>query len=277
MKRQLSIPILLSLSVLGVFVGMAFFAGELAPYSPIQAFESSLKTPPLWSDGGDHRFMLGTDDLGRDLFSRIIFGARVSLGIGFLVVVISAVFGSLLGLLAGLMGGWVDTVITRGVDILMAIPSLLLAIIVVALLGPSLFNTVMAVSFVGLPGFIRVVRAAAMSEKTKPYIEAAHGFGVGPWRLAVIEILPNCMAPLLVQATLGFSDGILNAAALGFLGLGVQPPTPEWGVMLADGRSYVETAWWLVTLPGLCLLLVVLAFNLLGDRLQQIYFPSRKV
>ena len=264
-----------SLLVLIFFIAMAVFAPWLAPYAPTQIFEDSLRSPPLGLEGADPRFIFGTDDLGRDLLSRILLGARVSLGIGCLVVVISAVFGTVLGLAAGLVGGWVDTVISRAVDILLAIPSLLLAIIVVALLGPSLLNTVVAVSLVGLPGFIRVVRAAAMAERTKAYTEAAQSFGVGPWRLALLHILPNCMAPLLVQASLGFSDGILNAAALGFLGLGVQPPTPEWGVMLADGRSFVETAWWVVTLPGLSLLLVVLAFNLLGDRLQQIYFSRR--
>lgn len=261
--------------VLGVSL-IALLAPLLAPYDPVTIFDGMLKIPPFWQEGGQAIHLFGTDDLGRDLFSRLIYGSRVSLGIGFFVVVFTCVIGVVVGLLAGSLGGWVDSVIMRLMDILMALPSILLAIVVVAVLGPSLINTVIAVGIVNLPSVVRIVRAAVLVEKKKNYVVASKSFGASWFRIYVINVLPNCMAPLLIQATFGFSDGILNAAALGFLGLGAQPPTPEWGTMLSDARSYIESASYLVTLPGLCILVVVIAFNLLGDGLRDALDPKVK-
>jgi ABC-type dipeptide/oligopeptide/nickel transport system permease subunit len=258
------------------FVMVAVLAPLLAPHDPTVVYPESLRLPTAWQEGGSSQFLLGTDDVGRDLLSRLIYGARVSLGIGFLVVLISATIGTVLGLVAGYFGGWVDQLIMRLVDIRMALPSILLSIVVVSILGPNLFNTILAVSTVALPNFIRLVRASVMVEKRKQYVIASASFGAGPWRQMFVNILPNCMAPLIVQATLGFSDGILNAAALGFLGLGAQPPTPEWGTMLADARPFIESQPWMVTLPGLCILFTVLGFNLLGDGLRDALDPRLK-
>lgn len=255
---------------------IALLAPMLAPYEPINVFPEALRLPPFWAEGANPQFWLGTDDLGRDVFSRLIYGSRVSLGIGFLVVTFNLFFGLLLGMLAGSFGGWVDALIMRLIDILMALPSILLAIVVVAILGPSLVNTVVAVGIVTLPNVVRVVRASVLVEKKKTYVMASKSFGAGWFRIYILNVLPNCMAPLLVQASFGFSDGILNAAALGFLGLGAQPPIPEWGTMLSDARAYIETASWLVTLPGLCILIVVIAFNLLGDGLRDALDPKVK-
>jgi ABC-type dipeptide/oligopeptide/nickel transport system permease subunit len=266
----------IGLGVICIFTLLAFFATWVAPYDPTEVFSDALRLPPAWSEGGSLRFLFGTDDVGRDVLSRLLHGARVSMGIGFLVVVISALLGTALGLIAGYFGGWTDQIIMRIVDIRMALPSILLAIVIVSILGPSLFNTILAVSTVALPNFIRLVRAATMVEKNKQYVTASRSFGAGHVRQMFVNILPNCMAPLIVQATLGFSDGILNAAALGFLGLGAQPPSPEWGTMLADARPYIESLPWMVTLPGLCILVVVLAFNLLGDGLRDALDPRLK-
>ncbi|MBK9041235.1 MAG: ABC transporter permease subunit [Bdellovibrionales bacterium] len=265
---------LVSLLLLVFLIFIAVFAPFVAPHSPNRVFDGAFMNPPFWMPGGSHQFYLGTDDIGRDVLSRLIFGARVSLGIGLMVVVVTLSIGSLLGLVAGYCGGWIDSLILRGVDILMSLPSILLAIVVVAVLGSNLTNAVIAVSLVALPNFIRIVRASVLSEKAKPYVDATISFGAGHGRIALRNIFPNCLAPVIVQATLGFSDGILNVAALGFLGLGAQPPTPEWGVMLADSRSFIESSWWLVTAPGLCILVVVLCFNILGDGLRDALDPK---
>lgn len=271
---------LVGMSVILLFLVVSFFGPWLAPHDPTQIYEGQYKVPPRWyesapalTDAQQPKFLMGTDDVGRDLLSRLIYGARVSLGVGFLVVLISASLGTLIGLLAGYYGGWVDSAIMRGTDVLMALPSILLAIVVVSILGPGLINAVWAVSLVAVPSFVRLVRASVMSEKQKQYVIASKSFGASHFRNMFINILPNCMAPLIVQATLGFSEGILNAAALGFLGLGAQAPTPEWGTMLADARQFIQTAPWLVLYPGFCIMLVVLGFNLFGDGLRDALDP----
>lgn len=266
----------IGLAVIVFFLFLAFFGSWISPHDPAQIFPDALRLPPIWEEGGSSSYRLGTDDVGRDLLSRLIAGASVSMGIGFLVVFFSATVGAAIGLVSGYAGGWVDRAIMRMMDILMALPSILLAIVVVSILGPSLFNAVVAVSIVAIPHFVRIVRASVLAEKAKQYVIASRSFGASHFRLMVINIFPNCLAPLIVQATLGFSDGILNAAALGFLGLGAQPPTAEWGTMLADARPFIESAPWLVTLPGLCILLVVLGFNLLGDGLRDAFDPRLK-
>lgn len=263
-----------SLALLVVWVLLAVLAPFLPIHEPAQIFEGDQLKVPVWREGGTSMYPMGTDDLGRDLLSRLIYGARISLGFGFLNVVASVLIGGLLGLTAGYFGGWWDRFVLRVVDILMALPSLLLAIVVVAVLGPSLWNALWAVTVVALPGFIRITRASVLAEREKEYVQASKAFGAGDLRQMFKTILPNCLAPLIVQASLGFSDGILNMAALGFLGLGAQPPTPEWGAMLADSKAYMETAGWLVMWPGLCILSVVLAFNLLGDGLRDAFDPK---
>ncbi|HAG91897.1 MAG TPA: hypothetical protein DCL41_08500 [Bdellovibrionales bacterium] len=260
--------------VLIFFAVLALLAPLLTAYSPDQVFSSHALQPPFFMSGGNFTHWLGTDDLGRDLWSRIVFGARVSMGLGFLIVAVSLVIGGMLGLLAGYFGGWVDRMVLRFVDVVMSLPSLLLAMVVVAILGPGLLNAVWAVTVVSLPGYIRILRAAVMGEKSKDYVKATESFGASHFYILSRSIGPNCLAPLIVQATLGFSDAVLNMAALGFLGLGAQPPTPEWGAMLSDSRAYMESAWWLVTLPGLSLLLVVLTFNLVGDGLRDRLDPK---
>lgn len=258
---------------LSVWVFIALLAPFLPVHSPETVFEGQQMKSPVWS-GGEASFPLGTDDLGRDMLSRLMYGARISLGFGFLSVLVSVLIGGGMGVTAGFFGGWWDRFVMRVVDVLMALPSLLLAIVVVAILGPSLWNALWAVVLVNLPGFIRIARAAVLAEKEKEYVQASRAFGAGRSRQMWLTILPNCLGPMIVQGSLGFSDAILNMAALGFLGLGAQAPTPEWGAMLSDSKAYIESAPWLVTWPGLCILSVVLAFNLLGDGLRDAFDPK---
>jgi len=264
------------LIVLLVLLVLAILAGVIAPHSPIEQFRNALLQPPFWQDGGSLTYPLGTDDIGRDMLSRLLYGARLSLIIGLVVVTLSLAIGTVLGLSAAFAGGVVDQFIMRMMDILLAFPSLLLAIVVVAILGPSLFNAMVAVSIVSLPNYTRLVRAAALAELSRDYVTATRCAGAGTLRLMFSTVLPNCTAPLIVQATLGFSGAILDAASLSFLGLGAQPPTPEWGTMLAGGVEYLQRAWWIITLPGLGILITVLAFNLFGDGLRDALDPKLK-
>ena len=252
---------------------VAVFAGVIAPHDPIEQYKGFTKLPPFWLEGSDWRFILGTDAVGRDMLSRLMYGARVSLFIGIAVMAVSMVFGIALGLAAGFFGGMVDVVIIRIMDLVMAIPSLVLAILIIAIIGPNLTNTIIAVTIVGLPRYVRLVRASAMTELTKDYVTAAKVSGVRPWRLMTVSVLPNCLAPLIVQAALGLSDAILEAAGLGFLGLGAQPPTPEWGAMLADTRDLMMSHPWVMAFPGLAILITVLAINLMGDGLRDALDP----
>jgi dipeptide transport system permease protein len=256
---------------------IAVFADFIAPYDPIEQYRDAILKPPAWTAGGDPRFLLGTDAVGRDMLSRLMYGARLSLFIGITVVTLSLAAGILLGLLAGYFRGAVESIIMRLMDVLLALPSLLLAIAIVAILGPNLMNAAVAIAIVVLPHYVRLTRAAAVSELHRDYVTASRVAGAGHLRIMFITILPNCMAPLIVQATLGFSSAILDAAALGFLGLGAQPPTPEWGSMLADALEFLQRAWWVVTFPGLAILLTVLAFNLMGDGLRDALDPKLKV
>ncbi len=268
-------------STIGLFtilliILVAIFAPLLSPHNPSELYSDYLRLPPAWSQNGIWKFPLGTDDVGRDILSRLIHGSTISIFIGAVVVCISSLIGVTLGLLSGYFGGKVDKSIMRLIDIIMALPSILLAIVVVSILGPGINNAIIAVSVVAIPGFTRIVRASVLSEKKKQYVMAAKSFGAGHLYIMFSEILPNCVAPLIVQATLGFSDAILNAAALGFLGLGAQPPTPEWGIMLSDARPFIESSPWMVTLPGVCILITVLSFNIFGDGLRDALDPRLK-
>lgn len=266
---------LIGLIIILFFILLALLGPMLSPFSESELSEHLL-SDPLWGEKVQPAHLLGTDDVGRDTFSRLLYGSRVSLFIGVFVTIISGFFGTILGLLAGYFGGKVDKIIMRAIDILMALPSILLAIVVVSILGPGLVNAIIAVAIVSIPSFTRIVRAGVIEEKQKQYVQAAITFGTPTWEIIFKEILPNCTAPLIIQTTLCFSDGILNAAALSFLGLGAQPPTAEWGIMLSDARSFIESSPWLVTLPGLCILIVVLSFNLLGDGLRDALDPRLK-
>lgn len=255
---------------------MAIGAGLLAPHAPAEQFRDALLKPPVWQEGGSWTFILGTDDVGRDVLSRLMYGARLSLLVGCLVVVLSLILGVVFGLLAGYLGGVTDTIIMRIVDIMLALPSLLLALVLVAIFGPSIVNASIALTFVALPHYIRLTRAAVLVEVNRDYVTASRVAGAGMFRQMFINILPNCLAPLIVQASLGFSNAILDMAALGFLGMGAQPPTPEWGTMLSDVLQFAQTAWWVVTFPGVAILLTVLAFNLMGDGLRDALDPKLK-
>ena len=266
----------LGLAVFVTLIFVAIFAPLLAPFPPDQQFREFIRMPPPFAGGTQPQFLLGTDEVGRDMLSRLIHGSRYSLFIGFVVVIGAMVVGVVLGLAAGYFRGWVDAMIKRVMDIILAFPSLLLAQVLVAILGPGLFNAMIAIALVLQPHFARLTRAAVMSEKTREYVTSAKVAGAGHLRLMFITILPNCLGPLIVQATLSFSNAILEAAALGFLGMGAQPPTPEWGTMLARAREFITSAWWIVTFPGLAILITVLAINLIGDGLRDALDPKLK-
>lgn len=264
---------------LWVFVALiviAVFAPLIAPHDPTAQARDALLVPPVWLDGGSATYLLGTDAIGRDILSRLLFGARFSLFIGLVVVTIALTGGIALGLVAGFFGGWVDSVIMRVMDVVLAFPSLLLALVLVAILGPGLTNAMIAIALVLQPHFARLTRAAVMVEKNREYVMAARVAGASKLRLMFRTILPNCLGPLIVQGTLSFSNAILDAAALGFLGMGAQPPTPEWGTMLAEAREFILRAPWVVTFPGIAILITVLAINLVGDGLRDALDPKLK-
>jgi len=255
---------------------VAALAPVLAPYPPDLTNNAVFLKPPAWQAGGSWAYPLGTDAIGRDILSRLIYGARLSLTIGLAVVAIAIMVGITLGLVAGFFRGVLEIAIMRLMDIILTLPSLLLAIVIVAILGPGIMNAMVAVVVVVLPHYVRITRAAVITETSKDYVTAARASGATRLRLMFSEVLPNCAAPLIVQASLGVSTAILDAAALGFLGLGAQPPASEWGTMLADAREFVLRAWWVVTFPGLMILITVLAFNLLGDGLRDALDPKLK-
>ncbi|WP_374367161.1 ABC transporter permease subunit [Dongia sp.] len=268
-------------AVIGMWVflfvcAVAILADLIAPHGATEQYREALLQPPFWQEGGDARFLLGTDAVGRDILSRLIYGSRYSLFVGCIVVSGALAVGVVLGLFAGYAGGWIDTVIMRVMDIILAFPSLLLALVLVAVLDPSLTNAMIAIAIVQQPHYVRLTRAAVMSEKNRDYVVAAKVAGARSGRLMFQTILPNCLAPLIVQAALSFSTAILDAAALGFLGMGAQPPTPEWGTMLAEAREFILRAWWVVTMPGIAILVTVLAINLMGDGLRDALDPKLK-
>ncbi len=268
-------------AVIGLFVMLALvviavFAPFVAPHEPTQQYRDALLVPPVWQDGGSWKFILGTDAVGRDILSRLIFGARFSLFIGVVVVGLALLGGVSVGLIAGFFRGPVDTVIMRIMDVILAFPSLLLALVMVAILGPGLMNAMIAIAIVLQPHFVRLTRASVLNELNREYVISARVAGASPFYLMTRTILPNCLGPVIVQATLSFSNAILDAAALGFLGMGAQPPTPEWGTMLAEAREFILRAWWVVTFPGLAILITVLAINLMGDGLRDALDPKLK-
>uniref|UniRef100_A0A7C4RQ29 ABC transporter permease n=1 Tax=Desulfatirhabdium butyrativorans TaxID=340467 RepID=A0A7C4RQ29_9BACT len=261
------------LIIVVVFVLVGIAAPWISPHDPVDASLYDQLKPPMWSAGGSAKHVLGTDDLGRDILSRILFGARVSLLVATVSVGIAFCVGVILGAVSGFYKGTVDNLIMRSMDILLSFPHILLAIVMVAYLGPSLRNAMIAIGIIYIPRYARIVRGSVLEECEKDYVTASRAIGARNLRIIFISILPNCMGPLIVQTTLGFASAILDAAALSFLGLGAQPPTPEWGAMIAGGRSMILRAWWVMTMPGIAILIAVLGFNLFGDGLRDALDP----
>jgi len=259
------------LGIITIFVVLAIFAPLIAPQDPIEQTIAMRKSPPF-TDG----YILGTDELGRDLLSRLIYGARLSMTIGILSVGIAMLGGVAIGTLSGYYGGWFDRIVMRLIDIMLAFPYVLLTIVIVAVLGPSLTNAMIAIGISQLPRYVRLVRASVLAEKESDYVLAERSIGTSDGELMFGSILPNSLAPVIVMATLGVGEAILSSAALSFLGLGAQPPTPEWGLMIASSREFVTSAWWIVTFPGVATLLAVLGFNLFGDGLRDVLDPRLK-
>ena len=258
-------------SVVGALLIVALLAPLLAPQDPLrQDLYNRLQSPSI-------TYPLGTDDFGRDILSRVIFGSRISLRIGLISISVALLAGSAIGLVAGYRGGVVDSLSMRFMDILLAFPSILLAIAIVAIIGPGIENVMIAVSIVMVPQFARLVRASALSIREMAYIEATRALGSGELRLMLRGVLPNCLAPLIVQTTLSLGTAMLDAAGLSFLGLGAQPPTPEWGSMLSGGRELLLKAPWVMAFPGMAIFIVVLGLNLLGDGLRDALDPRRFV
>lgn len=256
--------------LISVLVLSAMFAPWVAPYPPL---EMNLMEPYLPPGSPGH--LLGTDNFGRDILSRIIHGSRISLFIGIVVVSIASVIGTALGLLAGFYGGWVDSVIMRLVEIFYSFPFLILVIAVIALFGPSILNVMLVLGFVSWPLYARIVRGQVLTLREVEYVEAARASGVGGFRIMARHILPNTLTPVIVMATFGIPEAILASAALGFLGLGVQPPTPEWGVMVSEGKDFIRRAPYLILWPGIAVMIAVLSFNFVGDGLRDVLDPKR--
>ena len=258
---------LLALALLVLLILAAVFADVVAPYSPTEiSARDAIKPPSL-----DHLF--GTDDKGRDILSRILYGARISLRVGLISVGVGAIVGGIAGLISGYYRGWVDFVIMRLAEVMLAFPRLLLALLVAFVLGPSLTNVMIAVGVAAVPEYARLIRGSVLSARENQYVEAARVVGCPDRVIMLRHVLPNVFAPLLVVATLGIAWAILAAASLSFLGMGAQPPTPEWGAMLADGRNFLRRAWWIVTFPGLAIMFTVLIINVVGDALRDALDP----
>ncbi len=270
MRMKQNPLVVVSSLVFLLICGLTLLADFIAPYPYDYQDHTRVLEPPSW------QHLMGTDHLGRDIFSRILYGGQVSLIVGFVSLAGGAIGGSLLGVLAGFFGGWLDLVIMRLVEILMAIPRTVLAISMAATLGPGLTNTMLAVAISSLPAFARIARASTLSVKSEGYVEAARSVGATNMGIITRHILPNIMAPIIVQATLGVGTAITLAAALGFLGLGIEPPMPEWGAMLAASRGFMRDHAYMVMFPGLAIMLTVITLNLLGDGLRDALDPKLK-
>lgn len=253
--------------ILFIFAIIAIFAPLIAPYDPLdQNFIRSFRPP-----SSEH--FLGTDEFGRDVFSRIIYGARISLQIGFIAVFISLILGVSLGLISGYYGGWLDMLIMRFMDLMLSFPYILLALVIMSILGPGIYNAMVAIGIVYVPQYARIVRSSVLSVKKKEYVMAAQALGASDLRIILKHVFLNSMAPIIIQTTLSIGRAIINAAGLSFLGLGAQPPTPEWGAMLSNGQDFLRNAPWIATFPGIAIALLVLGFNLVGDGFRDAFDP----
>lgn len=260
----------LALGLLGAFVVAALLGGSLAPYGPNEVDVANRLRPP----SGSHWF--GTDELGRDVLSRVVLGAEVSLRVGLVAVGIALAAGVLAGLVAGFYRGWMDDLVMRAMDVLFAFPAILMAIAVLAILGPGTTNAMIAIGIVYTPIFARITRASVLGVREEVYVRAARSAGASDLRLLRLHVLPNVAAPIIVQTSVSLAFAILSEAALSFIGLGTQPPDPSWGRMLAEGRGFVEQAWWMAVFPGLAIFATVLSFNVLGDRLRDALDPRQR-
>ena len=262
----------LGLVILIILVLLAVFANVIANYDNVvikQNLSQRLQAPSA-------AHWLGTDEFGRDIFARLVHGTRVSLQVGIIAVGIAIVIGGILGAIAGYYGGKLDNIIMRIMDIFLAVPSILLAIAIVSALGPSILNLMLAISISSVPSYARIVRASVLSIRDQEFIEAAKAIGASNTRIIFRHIIPNSLAPVIVQATLGVASAILSTAGLSFIGLGIQPPAPEWGSMLSGGRQYLRYAWWVTTFPGVAIMITILSLNLLGDGLRDALDPRLK-
>ena len=256
-------------------LGLSSFVPMWLSISPYTIHQDFLNQPPAWLEGGSWQFLLGTDDLGRNFMIRLLAGAKISLMTGFIVMTISLFFGLLLGFGAALFRSF-DVIVSTFVDTLMSFPGILLAIIVVSILGPSFFNACLAASLISAPVTIRLVRSLVLREMQKDYVRSAQASGAGFFRKVFVHILPSCMGEISVQSSLNFGEGVLNVAALSFLGLGAKAPLPEWGVMISDGKAYIDTSWWLICFPGFCILILVLCMQVLGEGLRDFFDPKAR-
>lgn len=257
--------------ILLVVVVFAVFAPVISSYDPLEVIPADRLKPP------DSQHLFGTDDFGRDVFTRVIYGGRLSIQVGLVSITLASVTGTLVGIIAGYFGRWVDVLVMRLIDLMLAFPSILLALAIVAMLGRSLPNVMLAVGIATIPVYTRVVRASTLSVKQMDYVLSAHAIGCPAWLIMGQHILPNIIAPIIVVTTNGIAGAIIAGAALSFLGVGAQPPTPEWGIMLSDGRTYLRSASWITTFPGLAMMITVLAINLLGDGLRDVLDPRLKI
>lgn len=256
------------LIIITILLAVAIIAPKIVPYAPTsQNIIERLQKPSL-------KHLLGTDELGRDVLSRIIYGARISLSVGFIAVGISVLIGVFLGAIAGFYGRWVDSLIMRFVDIMFCFPSFFLILMIIAVLGPNIYNVMIIIGITSWPGIARLVRGEILSVKEREYVYAAKAIGASDLRIIFRHILPNALGPVLVTATLGIADAILVESGLSFLGLGVQPPMPSWGNILTSGKDYIETAWWLTLFPGLAILITILSYNLVGEGLREVIDPK---
>jgi peptide/nickel transport system permease protein len=270
-RARRSSNVVVGVVVLTFMIGLVLLAPVIAPFDPVEQFRRDHLQPP------GSVYIFGTDNLGRDVFSRVLYGGRISLQVGIASVAIASIGGTLLGLLSGYYGRWIDTLIMRMVDVLLAFPSILLALAIIAVLGRDLRNIMLAVGIAALPTYIRVVRASTFTAKQIDYVTAARTIGAPAWRILLLHILPNVIAPIIVISTNGIAGAIIAGAALSFLGLGQQPPDPEWGMMLSEGQRVMRNAWWVTTYPGIAIMITVLAINLLGDGLRDILDPRLKI
>lgn len=266
------------LSVVGagviIFLAIVAVIGPfIAPY-PDDATGAVHIPDRLLRPSGDH--LMGTDEVGRDVFSRLLIGTRLSLGAGFIILISATTLGTTLGIISGYFGGKIDTLIQRLTDVFLAIPGLILAMAVASALGPSLVNVVLAISLVWWPGYCRLARGEVMRKKEEPYVESARAVGARQHRIVMRHIFPNILTPILVKGSMDIGFAVLTLASLGFIGLGAQPPTPDWGKMIADGRRYLPESWWLTAFPGIAIFLTVFAFNLLGDGIRDVFDPRSR-
>ena len=267
---------LVAVAIIALLVVTALFAPYIAPHRPKAGSLTDRLQPPFWQEGGSPEHLLGTDVLGRDIFSRLIYGARTSLAVAVLAILVAGSVGSALGIAAGYFGGWIDTLIMRAVDLAFSFPAILLAMVLAVVFEPSFFNIILVISLILWAEYARMARGETLKVKEMDFVALARVAGVSSFRIMLRHILPNVASALVVLATLQVGIVIILESSLSFLGVGIPPPTPDWGTMIADGRSYIVTAWWLSVVPGVAIVLTVLSFNLLGDTLTELLNPARQ-